>query len=73
MTDDKKLRSDHSRNDVAFDKAPLQDKIGSSLRKLYDDVLSEDVPNDFLDLLKKADSGKSPDSGASSKDKGGSK
>ncbi|GLQ21165.1 NepR family anti-sigma factor [Algimonas porphyrae] len=39
----------------AFDKKPLPDKIGSSLRQLYDDVLSEDVPDDFLNLLKKAD------------------
>lgn len=34
---------------------PLSDKIGSNLKKLYDDVLDEDIPDDFLALLAKAD------------------
>ena len=38
-----------------FDKDRLPDKIGSSLRQLYDDVLGEEVPDDFLNLLRKAD------------------
>lgn len=41
-----------------FDGKPLPDKIGNTLRRLYDDVLSEDVPDDFLNLLKKADENK---------------
>ncbi len=45
---DKKAKTD-------FGAKPLPDKIGSSLRKLYDEVLSEDVPDDFLNLLRKAD------------------
>ncbi|MEM7729279.1 MAG: NepR family anti-sigma factor [Pseudomonadota bacterium] len=43
-----------SGNEV-FDDAPLPDKIGNSLRSLYDEVLNEDVPDDFLNLLRKAD------------------
>lgn len=38
-----------------FDKEPLPDKIGTSLKSLYDEVLNEDVPDDFLNLLRKAD------------------
>lgn len=38
-----------------FDKTPLPDKIGTSLRSMYDEVLEEDVPDDFLNLLRKAD------------------
>lgn len=48
-------KSKFSSKSEAFDKKPLQDKIGSSLRRLYDDVLDEDVPDDFLNLLKQAD------------------
>jgi hypothetical protein len=33
----------------------LPDKIGSSLRTMYDEVLREDIPEDFLNLLQKAD------------------
>lgn len=43
-----------------FDKTPLPDKIGTSLRSLYDEVLNEDVPDDFLNLLRKADEKSSP-------------
>ena len=43
-----------------FDKEALPDKIGTSLRQLYDEVLSEDVPDDFLNLLRKADSKGAP-------------
>ncbi len=55
------------RNKTDFGAKPLPDKIGSSLRKLYDEVLSEDVPDDFLNLLRKADkkSSNSNNSGAS--------
>lgn len=33
----------------------LKDKIGNNLKQIYDDVLSEDVPDDFLALLMQAD------------------
>lgn len=38
-----------------FADAPLTDKIGKNLKMIYDDVLSEDIPDDFLALLQKAD------------------
>lgn len=38
-----------------FAEAPLKDKIGSNLKKIYDDVVNEEVPADFLALLAKAD------------------
>jgi len=38
-----------------FAKKPLSDKIGQNLKQLYDDVVREDVPDEFLALLKKAD------------------
>ena len=47
----KKLeRSGHN-----FAKKPLSDKIGHNLKQLYDEVVNEDVPDEFLALLKKAD------------------
>ncbi|MGB6318361.1 MAG: NepR family anti-sigma factor [Litorimonas sp.] len=50
-------------SEQAFDSAPLPDKIGSSLRNLYDEVLNEDVPDDFLNLLRKADDKSSKSAG----------
>lgn len=38
-----------------FSKKPLKDKIGENLRQIYDDVVNEDIPDDFLTLLQKAD------------------
>lgn len=40
---------------ASFDKDALPDKIGNSLKSLYDSVLSEDVPDDFMNLLREAD------------------
>lgn len=36
-----------------------QDPIGRRLRQMYDDVVSEDVPGDFMSFLEKADERKS--------------
>lgn len=36
-----------------------QDPIGRRLRQMYDDVVSEDVPDDFMLFLEKADERKS--------------
>ncbi len=36
-----------------------QDPIGRRLRQMYDDVVSEDVPDDFMSFLEKADERKS--------------
>lgn len=38
-----------------FNKEALPEKIGMNLRQIYDDVLAEPVPDDFLNLLAKAD------------------
>ena len=43
-------------------KRARQKRIGSQLRKLYDDVASEPVPDDFLKLLEAADQKKSQSS-----------
>lgn len=32
-----------------------QKRIGSQLKQLYDEIVSEDVPDDFLKLLEEAD------------------
>jgi len=42
-------------NEENFSEAPLKDKIGSSLKRIYDDVVNEPVPDDFLKLLEQAD------------------
>lgn len=36
-----------------------QDPIGRRLRQMYDDVVSEDVPDDFMSFLEQADERKS--------------
>jgi len=41
--------------EVDFAKSPLKDKVGVSLKRLYDDVVNEPVPDDFLNLLAEAD------------------
>jgi len=38
-----------------FSKDPLPEKIGKNLRQIYDDVLNEPVPDDFLNLLAQVD------------------
>ena len=41
-----------------FMKDPLPEKIGKNLRQIYDDVLNEPVPDEFLNLLAQADAKK---------------
>jgi hypothetical protein len=50
VKNDQKLDRDKNRNIRARQRA-----IGRELRRLYDDVAKETVPDDFLDLLKKID------------------
>lgn len=38
-----------------FTEEDLPEKIGKNLRQIYDDVLKEPVPDDFLSLLSQAD------------------
>lgn len=50
--DDRKNRPDRGDR---FNDSTLPDKIGSNLKQIYDDVLNEPVPDDFLALLSQAD------------------
>ncbi|WP_026147826.1 NepR family anti-sigma factor [Robiginitomaculum antarcticum] len=58
MSDHDKYRKSDDRSDGNFESRPLPKKIGNSLKKIYDDVLNEPVPDDFLALLAKADKNK---------------
>ena len=49
--DEMNIRDKSSDN---FTDEALKDKIGSSLKRIYDDVVNEPVPDDFLNLLKQA-------------------
>jgi DNA-binding protein Fis len=49
------ITENSSTSENKFDENPLKDKIGSSLKQLYNDVVNEDVPDDFLALLAKVD------------------
>ena len=41
---------------AAMDEARLrQQAIGVRLRQIFDEVVNEDVPDEFLDILRKAD------------------
>ena len=42
-----------------------QRAIGRELRRMYDDVVQEPVPDDFIDLLKKIDESKGKKDGSS--------
>jgi hypothetical protein len=44
----------------AFDEARLrQQAIGAKLRQMFDEVVNEPVPDEFLDILRKYDESKS--------------
>ncbi len=44
------------RNSAALDEARLrQQAIGVRLRQMFDDVVNEPVPDEFLDILRKHD------------------
>jgi len=56
MTDDfEKATEPLNTSGEDFAKKPLKDKIGGNLRQIYDDVVNEPIPDDFLALLAKAD------------------
>ena len=47
---------DRRRASAALDEARLrQQAIGVRLRQMFDDVVSEPVPDEFLDILRQAD------------------
>jgi len=41
-----------------------QQAIGARLRRLFDDIVSEPVPDDFLDILRRAEPGADAGQGA---------
>ena len=44
------------RDDSAIDEAHLrQQAIGVKLRQMFDEVVNEPVPDEFLDILRRAD------------------
>jgi hypothetical protein len=46
------------RTPVDLDEARLrQQALGAKLRQLFDDVVNEPVPDDFFEILRRADSG----------------
>ncbi len=50
------MASARPEKDVPLDEARLrQQAIGVKLRQMFDDVVSEPVPDDFLDILRRAD------------------
>lgn len=45
-----------SKTSVALDEARLrQQVIGAKLRQMFDEVVNEPVPDEFLDILRRAD------------------
>ena len=47
---------DRRRASAALDEARLrQQAIGVRLRQMFDEVVNEDVPDEFLDILRRAD------------------
>lgn len=55
------MNSEDSKPDAEGDRSRKvrQKQIGDKLRRLYDDVTSEPVPDEFLSLLEQADKSKS--------------
>ena len=49
---------DGSRSPAQFANDPLPEKIGAMLRESYQEVVAEGIPDDFLNLLRKADDAK---------------
>jgi hypothetical protein len=55
MIDQSQSRPKQKR-DASVDEARLrQQAIGAKLRQMFNDVVNEPVPDDFLDILRKAD------------------
>ncbi len=56
--DDKKT---DGRKAVDTERKRRGDRLGEQLRRLYDDVTQENVPDDFMRLLEEADRNRSSD------------
>ncbi len=49
---------------AALDEARLrQQAIGARLRQMFDEVVNEPVPDEFLNILRKADDKRTPENG----------
>lgn len=51
--------SEQIADETDFAKDPLSDKIGDSLKEIYQDVINEPIPDEFLEILKRSDNKKS--------------
>lgn len=53
---EQRASSERRKASVALDDARLrQQAIGVRLRQMFDEVVSEDVPDEFLEILRRAD------------------
>jgi hypothetical protein len=56
MFDQQLSEPEPHRREANVEEARLrQQAIGAKLRQIFDDVVNEPVPDDFLDILKRAD------------------
>ena len=54
---DQRPTEERRKASAALDEARLrQQAIGVRLRQMFDEVVNEDVPDEFLDILRRADS-----------------
>ena len=51
------LKKEQTERDRIIAARARQRAIGRELRRMYDDVVQEPVPDDFLDILKRIDDG----------------
>lgn len=59
MTDQDKIEASSGRDDEeARSRRLRQKRIGNQLRRLYEDVATEPIPDDFMKLLEEADKNK---------------
>jgi len=59
MTEQQAMRRPRSKS-ASLDEARLrQQAIGVRLRQMFDDVVSEPVPDEFLEILRRMDEGRS--------------
>jgi hypothetical protein len=57
---------DHRKGPGGIDEARLrQQAIGVKLRQMFDEVVNEPVPDEFLEILKRADAQKASGAGSS--------
>ena len=65
MTDNSTPPGKHPKGGTSLEEARLrQQAIGVKLRHMFDEVVNEPVPDEFLDILRRADERSSDGSGA---------